>query len=114
MVTRFLAVLFVTTIERVVRCVRDTRIAEWLSRDRTIKDYTHDETSDMFLTLGALIVEMVALHGFIRYVILVDANQMLICFDDCRSAFAGYEVLNTYGTSDCKSPMDCTDTSRLR
>ena len=35
-----LAVLFVTTIDRVVRCVQDTRFAEWLSRDRVIKDYT--------------------------------------------------------------------------
>jgi len=35
-----LAVLFVTTIDRVVRCVKDTRFAEWLSRDRMIKDYT--------------------------------------------------------------------------
>ena len=59
-----------------------------------------------------VIAEMVALHGFMRYVILVNANQTLICFDDCRSAFVGYEVLNTYGTCDSKSPMDCTNTSQ--
>jgi hypothetical protein len=53
---------------------------------------------------------MVALHGLMRYVILVDVHQKLTCFDDCRSAFVGYGVLNAYGTCDSKSPMDCTDT----
>jgi hypothetical protein len=35
-----LAVLFVTQIYRVFRCVQDTRFAEWLTCDRMIKDYT--------------------------------------------------------------------------
>ena len=52
-VTRFIAVLFVTMIKIVVMCVQDTRFAEWLSLDRMINDYTHDETSDMMLTFGA-------------------------------------------------------------
>jgi hypothetical protein len=53
---------------------------------------THDEYCDMLLTLGAVIVEPVLLHGNTRYVILVDVIQTLMRFDDWSSVSEGQEV----------------------
>jgi hypothetical protein len=52
-------------------------------------EYTHDEYCDMLLTLG---VELVLLHGNTRCVILVDAIQTLMCFDDWSSVSVRQEV----------------------
>jgi hypothetical protein len=57
-----------------------------------IMEYTHDEYCDMLLTLGAVIVEPVLLHGNTRYVILVDVIQTLTCFDNWSSVSVRQEV----------------------
>jgi hypothetical protein len=56
-----------------------------------IKEYTHDEYCDMLLTLGAVTVELVLLHGNTR-VIVVDVIQTLMRFDDWSSVSVRQEV----------------------
>jgi len=55
-----------------------------------IMEYAHREYCNILLTLRTVIVELVLMHGNVRYIIVVDVIQMF--FDNCISSSVIYEV----------------------
>jgi hypothetical protein len=58
-----------------------------VSFDRQIMDYTHDEFSDVLLTLGTSSSSAVIAERITHYITLVDIVQTFMRFDEGKSVY---------------------------